>query len=51
MKWLWMVLLAGCSAPEPKVPPGSPLGPPELMKCDKLAQFLICNPMIEMARQ
>lgn len=48
MKWLWMVLLAGCAAPL-AVPPGAPLDEPELMKCHRLGQFLICNPLTELA--
>ena len=46
------LVVAGCvtTAP-PRVAPGSPLGPPELMTCHKLGQFLICNPAVELASE
>ncbi len=46
------MVLAGCGTPPaPQMAPGSPLGPPELMTCHKLGQFLICNPAVELARE
>lgn len=50
MKWLWMVLLAGCAAPM-VVPPGSPLGPSEMNTCHRLGQYLVCNPTVELASE
>ena len=53
--WLLAALplaLVGCAPPAaPRVAPGSPLGPPELMTCHKLGQFLICNPVLELASE
>ena len=44
------LVVAGCATPAPmRLAPGSPLGPPELMTCHKLGQFLICNPAVELA--
>ena len=46
LRWAMLLLLAGCTA-TPKL--AEPLGPAEMMTCHRLAQFLVCNPTIELA--